>query len=94
MTINKLGGVDPVAKYNKAAKTTKLVKKEEKDSINVSDQAKKTAELYKAAEIAKSASEVRMDRVAEVKTKLEDPNYIDNLVLESVADKIMEQFGI
>jgi len=94
MTINKLGGIDPVAKYNKTAKANKPVKKEEKDSINVSDQAKKTAELYKAAEIAKSSSDVRMDRIAEVKAKLEDPNYIDDLVLESVADKIMEQFGL
>jgi hypothetical protein len=29
-----------------------------------------------------------------VKKKLEDPSYINNKVIEDVADRLMEQFGI
>jgi hypothetical protein len=32
--------------------------------------------------------------VAEVKAKLEDPNYIDDEVLNTVADRIMDMFDI
>ncbi|MDA3809572.1 MAG: flagellar biosynthesis anti-sigma factor FlgM [Spirochaetaceae bacterium] len=94
MTIDRLGSVDPVAKYNKTNKTSKVVKKNEADSVNVSDEAKRSAELLKAAETAKSSPDIRMDRVEEVKAKLQDPNYINDKVLGEVADSIMDMFGI
>lgn len=94
MTIDRLGPVDPVAKYNKTSKTSKVVKKSEADSVNVSDEAKRSAELLRAADTAKSSPDIRMDRVEEVKAKLQDPNYINDKVLGEVADSIMDMFGI
>ena len=94
MTIDRLGPVDPVAKYNKTNKASKVVRKNEADSVNVSDEAKRSAELLKAAETAKSSPDIRMDRVEEVKAKLQDPNYINDKVLGEVADSIMDMFGI
>lgn len=94
MTIDRLGPVDPVAKYNKANKTSKVVRKNEADSVNVSDEAKRSAELLRATETAKSSPDIRMDRVEEVKAKLQDPNYINDKVIGSVADSIMDMFGI
>jgi len=94
MTIDRLGSVDPVAKYNKTSKASKVVKKNEADSVNVSDEAKRSAELLKAADTAKSSPDIRMDRVEEVKAKLQDPNYINDKVLGEVADSIMDMFGI
>ena len=35
-----------------------------------------------------------MDRVEEVKAKLQDPSYIDDKVKGEVADKIMDMFGL
>lgn len=94
MTIDRLGSVDPVSKYNKTNKTSKVVKKTEADSVDVSDEAKRSAELLKAADTAKSSPDVRMDRVEEVKAKLQDPDYINKKVLGEVADSIMDMFGI
>lgn len=94
MTIDRLGSADPVAKYNKTSKTSKVVKKSETDSVNVSDEAKRSAELLKAADAAKLSPDVRMDRIEEVKAKLQDPNYINDKVLGEVADSIMDMFGI
>ncbi len=94
MNIERLGPVDPVNKPGKANKTAQPVKPGEKDSISISNDAKTMAEVYKAAETVKSSADIRMDRVEEVRKKLEDPSYIDNKVLGSVADSIMDMFGI
>ena len=94
MTIEGLGPVDPVAKFNKTEKTDKPSKTDKKDSINVSAEAKSMGELYKVAEIVKSSPDIRQDRVDEVKEKLKDPSYIDDRIIESVADNIMDLFDI
>lgn len=94
MKIDRVGSVDPLRNYNKTSKTQKNASTSGGDSINVSAEAKSRAELFKATEIAKSAPEVRMDRVEEVKRKLEDPSYIDDTVLDSVADNLMDLFGL
>jgi negative regulator of flagellin synthesis FlgM len=46
------------------------------------------------AEEVRSAPDIRMDRVAEIKAKLEDPNYIDDTVMGAVADSLMNLFGV
>lgn len=94
MTIEGLGPVDPISKYNKTEKTSRPNKAEKSDSITVSEEAKNMGELYKAAESIKSSPDVRQDKIAEIKEKLKDPSYIDNKVIESVADSIMEMFKI
>lgn len=94
MTIEGLGPVDPISKYNKTDKTSRPKKAEKSDSINVSEEAKNMGEIYKAAESVKSSPDVRQDKIAEIKEKLKDPSYIDNKVVESVADSIMEMFKI
>lgn len=94
MTIEGLGPVDPVSKYNKTEKPEKTAKSEKKDSINVSAEAKSMGELYKAAESVKASPDIRQDRIDEVKEKLKDPSYINDRVIETVADNIMDMFNI
>lgn len=94
MNIERLGPVESVQKLNKNRQTQKPDKAEQKDSVNISSDAKTMGEVHKAAEHVKSSSDIRWDRVEEVKKKLEDPNYIDNTVKEHVADSIMDVFGI
>ena len=94
MTIEGLGPVDPLSKYNKTEKTTKPVNKDKTDSIDVSAEAKSMGELYKVAEQVKQSPDIRADRVAEVKEKLKDPSYISDKVVDTVAEKLMEMFNI
>ena len=93
MTIDRLGPIDPLSKINKTSKTGKAAKPDSRDTINVSDEAKNLGEIYRATELAKASSDVRMDRVEEVRRKLEDPSYIDSKI-EEVADRIMDAFGL
>jgi len=94
MTINRLGPVDPLSSYGKAGKTVKVDKKEVSDSINLSQEGLRKAELLHANELAKAAPDIRMDRVAEVSAKLQDPNYINDKVLDDLTNALMESFGI
>lgn len=94
MTIDRIGPVDPLSRFNKTEKTVRSELKEKTDSIDVSSEAKKSAELLQTMESVKLAPDVREDRIAEVKARLQDPNYINDTVVNSVADKLMDLFGI
>jgi len=94
MTIDKLGPIESISKYNKTEKVSKPEKKDASDSISFSEEAKSKGEIYKATEEAKLAPDVRMDRVEEVRKKLENPSYIDEKVVESVAESVMDLFQI
>ncbi|MBN2051443.1 MAG: flagellar biosynthesis anti-sigma factor FlgM [Spirochaetales bacterium] len=94
MTIDRIGPVDPVSKLNKTENTSKVVKKDKADSITFSDEARNMSEIYKATENVRKAPDVRMDRVEEVRKKLEDPSYIDSKVVEKVAEEVMDLFGL
>ena len=52
------------------------------------------AETSKIMEIIKNTPDVRMDRIDEVRAKLNDPDYISDTVTGGVADRIMESFEI
>lgn len=93
MTIDRLGPLDPLSKLNKSGKTGKPQKVDSKDTISVSSEAKNMGEIYRATELAKAAPDIRMDRVNEVKQKLQDPNYLDSKV-EEVAERLMDAFGL
>ena len=94
MTIERLGPVDPIAKYRSASKTTRTSYIQGRDSIDVSEEAKAKAELLRMKDIVKGSADVREDRIAEVKRRLEDPNYINDSVKGLVADRIMDMFGV
>jgi negative regulator of flagellin synthesis FlgM len=94
MTIEGLGPTDPISKYNKTEKPEKPSKTDKKDSIHVSAEAKSMGEIYKASEEVKNIPDVRQDRIDEVKEKLKDPSYINDRIIDSVANSIMESFNI
>lgn len=94
MSIERLGPIDPLSAYSKNQKTQRTDTGAKGDSVNVSEEARSKNELLKISEAVKNADEVRMDRVEEVKRKLQDPNYIDEQVLSKTADQILDLFGI
>jgi negative regulator of flagellin synthesis FlgM len=94
MTVERIGPLDPAANVKKTEKPSKPKAKSDVDSINVSQEARSKAEVLKAFETAKSASDVRVDKVAEMRRKLQDPSYPSEEVIEKAADEIMKSFGL
>lgn len=94
MSIERLGPLDPISTYNKNQKANKVESKPARDSISVSNEAKTKAEMLKLNEEVQSSSDVREERIAEVREKLKDPSYINDAVLNNVADKLMDLFGL
>jgi len=94
MTIDRMGSLDPLKNLGKVDKPAKSLKSGSPDSIEVSSEAKSQAELLSAREAAMAAPEVRLDRVEELKAKLQDPQYLNAKIFESTADGIMKSFGI
>ncbi len=94
MTIDRLGSIDPVARINKKNNPDKVKKQVSPDSVAVSEEARRSAALQQTVDIVRATPDVRMDRVEEVKNKLQDPNYMDDAVIKAVADEILDAFGV
>jgi len=94
MTVERIGPLDPTSNLKKTEKTSRPKARGGVDSINVSEEARSKAEVLKAQEAAKTAPDVRVDRVAELKRKLQDPTYPSQEVIEKTAEGILKSFGI
>jgi len=94
MSIERLGSMDPLAAYNKNQKISRVQSGNGQDSVNVSEEARAKGELFKLDSVVRSSEDVRMDKVEAAKLKLQDPNYINETVINSVADKLMGVFGL
>jgi negative regulator of flagellin synthesis FlgM len=94
MTVERIGPLDPASNVKKTEKPAKTKTKSDVDSINVSQEARSKSEVFKALEATKAAPDVRVDRVQEVKRKLQDPSYPSEEIIEKTADGILKSFGI
>jgi len=94
MMIDRLGGIDPLNNVQNTHKANKANKAAQPDSISVSAEAKELSEVYYAMEAAGSAPDVRSERIAEVMEKIKDPNYINKSVVDLVADRLMDVYGL
>ena len=94
MTIERMGPIDPVQKFNRTEKVNKPSVERSGDSISVSEEAKLRSEIMQAVEQVRDMPDIRQDRVDEVKARLQDPSYIDERVLDIVADEIMSVFDV
>lgn len=93
MMIDKLGGLNPLTNVQNTHRTTvKSTVSAGVDSISVSKEAQEMAEAYYLSEVAAETPDVREDLVAQVKAKIQDPAYINDIVIDSVADKILESY--
>ena len=91
MTIDRLNSMDPIRDSQKSAPGGKVGKGSDGDSISISTDASKKAELFRAIELVKAAPESRADRIAELKAKINEPSYIDDAVVGLTADRIIDQ---
>ena len=94
MTIDRLNSIDPIRDPQKPVPGGKAEKAQGGDSISISSDASQKAELFKALELAKAAPEMRSDRIAELKARINEPSYMDDAVVSMTADRIIDQlFG-
>jgi negative regulator of flagellin synthesis FlgM len=90
MTIDRINSIDPVQPGKKPGRTSQVNDTSKADSINISSEAKEKAEILRVQELAAAAPELRAERVAELKEKINDPSYINDRVINATADKLME----
>ena len=93
--INGVNGVNPLNHGQNLRKTENAAKvKSSSDTVSVSPEAEKMAEAYYMDKIAQETPDVRADRIAEIKEKIKDPNYLSDSVIKSAADNFLSAIGI
>lgn len=91
MTIEGLGPIDPLQNARKVQSSQKAQGAGSSDSVSLSKEAMEHGEALKAYDIARTTPDVRADRVAELKAKINNPDYINDAVVSMTADKIIDQ---
>ena len=90
MTIDRIGSIDPIQPGKKPGRANEVNQSQKADSISISSEAQERAERLRVQELAIAAQEVRADRVAELKEKINDPSYINDKVINATADKLID----
>ena len=90
MTIDRIGYIDQIQPGKKPGRTGPVNETLKTDSINISSEAQAKAELFRVRELAANAPDIRADRIAEIKEKINDPSYINDRVVSAAADNIIE----
>lgn len=94
MTVDRIGSIDPIQNSKKTGKPESVQKKGDADSVSLSHEAVEKGDLYQAIELVSSVSDVRADKIAELKKKIHDPAYINDTVITKTAEKIIDLFGL
>ena len=99
MTIDRIGPLNKILKTQSEVKVKKGKKAGKSDRVELSEEAKKMAELSQAEAKVKNTPDVRKEltpeRIKELRDKLENPDdYLTKEVAEQIAEKIIESFGI
>jgi negative regulator of flagellin synthesis FlgM len=94
MTVDRINPLEPLQPGKKTGRSEQLGRGKEKDSISLSSEAVEKAELFRTLELVNAAEDVRADKVAELKAKINDPSYINDTIIKATADRIMDAFGL
>ena len=89
MTVNRISHVDPIPTGKKPGRSEPLGGNDRADTINLSSDAMKKAEMYQVVELIKSAPEADEARIAELRQKINDPSYLNEKVIKATADNIL-----
>ena len=89
MTIDRVGSIEPIQPGKRPGRA-QVNESPKSDSISISSEAQERAELLRAQELVAAAPEVRAERVAELKEKINDPSYINDQVINATANKLID----
>ena len=94
MTIDRVGPIDPIQPGKRPGKTGQVHDSPKSDSIDISSEAQEKSELLRVQKLAEAAPDVRLEKVAELKEKINDPAYLDESVINATANKLIDSlFG-
>ncbi|MDR3139201.1 MAG: flagellar biosynthesis anti-sigma factor FlgM [Treponema sp.] len=93
MTIDRVGYSEPIQPGRRPGAGEAVNQTEKPVSITLSPEAKEKSELYQAIKVVSAASDVRLERIQELKQKINDPSYLNEKIISATADKIMDFFG-
>jgi negative regulator of flagellin synthesis FlgM len=90
MVIDKIGNINNIIEPKKSNPVASTKETKKKDSIEISSEGKKAADASKIAQLVKDSSDLRMDRVQEIKERIASGsyNFDDPKVLDMVAERI------
>jgi negative regulator of flagellin synthesis FlgM len=94
MMINGIGSIDPIQPGKKTGRINQVQETAKTDTISLSTEALERSRLDRAMELVAAAPDVRAERVAELRAKINDPSYINGVLIEATADRLMEALGI
>ena len=95
MTVERIGPLDPPSNVKKTREA--LAGRRQRATSTPSTSPRRPAPRPKSSRHwrrRETAPDVRVDKVAEVKRKLQDPSYPSQEVIEKTADGILKSFGI
>lgn len=94
----EIRGVDGIRGVDNNSKINKVGKKNEtsstSDVADISSEAKQMADIQKAKAAVEKSPDIRQDRIAEVKARLESGAYDNEEVMKTVAERIMKALGL
>jgi negative regulator of flagellin synthesis FlgM len=90
MTIDRISSLEPIQPGKKPGRTNEVRTAPQTDSISISSEAIEKAEILRAMDIVAASPEIREDRVAELKAKINDPTYINDKVLNATAERLID----
>lgn len=90
MGIDKIGSVNNYNDYAKVNAASKIKKSEAVDSVAISSQASELSETKRVLDMVNEAPDVRADKVAALKARINDPDYINENVINALADKLLD----
>jgi len=89
MTVNRISHLEPVPPGKKPGRNEQVGGNNKADTINLSSDALKNAEIYQVVELIKSAPDLDDARIAELRQKINDPAYLNERVINATADNIL-----
>lgn len=93
----EIRGVDPLRGVTQDTKINKVPRRDGRDTsdeVEISEEARQLAEAAKIEEVVRQTPDIREERVAEVKAKLERGEYNTEEVFDTVAERIMKALGL
>ena len=93
MTIDGTGSVDAIGKDAKVHRNNDVAKQTKSDEVEFSKESRVKGELQVAKEQVNNVAEVRTDRVAAARQKIDDPAYLnDPHIIDTIAERIADLF--
>jgi len=92
MVIEKIGNINNISEPKKNKPISDRKDGIRSDSIEISSEGKLAAENAKNAQIIRETPDVRIDRVKDIKMRIDNGsyNFNDHKILEMVADRIVD----